>query len=266
MAAVLAWTRALAFHPALAPRRRGFASFHVPHKTNYAELVPRVRPRPELPEYFVGPPETRRYRDGTLVGSHPIYLSNSSNTIDTSPAISKSNDHNEWMIAWQRNIGTNLADIWGGRIRWDGTVTATPFQISNEIAEERSPSVSSPLFGGPNQFLVAWQLLATPTFHDIIVGLFQGNTLLDKKDLYDLDAVGPDQISPSVDSDGHHFLVSRSDGQGADYDIYATDLYVQGNALGISQHWLLGTVEYFPSTEQFPPWYQPWVLRSFLEW
>jgi NADPH-dependent glutamate synthase beta subunit-like oxidoreductase/NAD(P)H-flavin reductase len=64
MAAVLAWTRALAFHPALAPRRRGFASFHVPHKTDYAELVPRVRPRPDLPEYFVGPPETRRYRDG----------------------------------------------------------------------------------------------------------------------------------------------------------------------------------------------------------
>src|SRR5947208_4382 len=64
MAAVLAWTRALAFHPALAPRRRGFASFHVPHKTDYAELVPRVRPRPDLPEYFAGPPETRRYRDG----------------------------------------------------------------------------------------------------------------------------------------------------------------------------------------------------------
>src|SRR6266571_2663890 len=64
LAAVLSWTRVLAFHPALAPRRRGFASFHVPHKTDYAELVPRVRPRPDLPEYFVGPPETRRYRDG----------------------------------------------------------------------------------------------------------------------------------------------------------------------------------------------------------
>src|SRR5207247_5731237 len=64
MAAVRAWTRVLAFHPALAARRQRFASFHVPHKTDYAELVPRVRPRPDLPEYFVGPPETRRYRDG----------------------------------------------------------------------------------------------------------------------------------------------------------------------------------------------------------
>ena len=62
--AVLAWTRAVAFHPALATRRKSFASFHVTHKTDYAELVPRVRPRADLPEYFVGPLETRRYRDG----------------------------------------------------------------------------------------------------------------------------------------------------------------------------------------------------------
>ena len=62
--AVLLWTRALAFHPALAARRRRFACFQVPHRTDYAELVPRVRTRPDLPEYFVGPPETRRYRDG----------------------------------------------------------------------------------------------------------------------------------------------------------------------------------------------------------
>jgi NADPH-dependent glutamate synthase beta subunit-like oxidoreductase/NAD(P)H-flavin reductase len=64
LAAVLQWTRALVFHPALAHRRRGFASFHLPHKTDYEELVPRVRPRSELPEYFVGPTDTRRCRDG----------------------------------------------------------------------------------------------------------------------------------------------------------------------------------------------------------
>src|SRR5215470_14366384 len=62
--AVLAWARALAFHPALADRRRRLVSFHVPHKTEYAELVPRVRTRPDLPEFCVGPAETRRYRDG----------------------------------------------------------------------------------------------------------------------------------------------------------------------------------------------------------
>jgi NADPH-dependent glutamate synthase beta subunit-like oxidoreductase/NAD(P)H-flavin reductase len=64
MATVLAWTRVLAFHPDLAARRRRFASFHVPHKTEYGSLVPLVRTRPDVPEYFVGPLETRRYRDG----------------------------------------------------------------------------------------------------------------------------------------------------------------------------------------------------------
>src|SRR5438445_451686 len=64
LAVVLEWTRALAFHPALSARRHGFSAFHLPHKTDYAELVPRVRPDPALPELFRGPSETRRLRDG----------------------------------------------------------------------------------------------------------------------------------------------------------------------------------------------------------
>jgi NADPH-dependent glutamate synthase beta subunit-like oxidoreductase/NAD(P)H-flavin reductase len=62
--AVEAWVRALAVHPALAQRRKQFACFHVPHKVDFDELVPRIRPRHDLPEFFMGPPETRRHRDG----------------------------------------------------------------------------------------------------------------------------------------------------------------------------------------------------------
>ncbi|HWN99283.1 MAG TPA: FAD-dependent oxidoreductase [Blastocatellia bacterium] len=64
LACVQAWVRALRFHPALGQRRRQITSLHVVHKTDYDELVPRIRPRPNLPEYFMGPPETRRHRDG----------------------------------------------------------------------------------------------------------------------------------------------------------------------------------------------------------
>jgi NADPH-dependent glutamate synthase beta subunit-like oxidoreductase/NAD(P)H-flavin reductase len=64
LAIVQAWVRALAFHPALANRRRQITSLHLVHKTDYHELVPRIRPRPDLPEYFMGPPDTRRHRDG----------------------------------------------------------------------------------------------------------------------------------------------------------------------------------------------------------
>ena len=61
---VEAWTKALAFHPALSQRRRQLVSFRIPHKTDYNELVPRIRPKADLPELFMGPPDTRRHRDG----------------------------------------------------------------------------------------------------------------------------------------------------------------------------------------------------------
>ncbi|HXK40422.1 MAG TPA: hypothetical protein VJ837_06350, partial [Candidatus Paceibacterota bacterium] len=61
---VESWVKALAFHPVLADRRKQITSFHMPHRTDYDELVPRIRPRSELPELFMGPPETRRHRDG----------------------------------------------------------------------------------------------------------------------------------------------------------------------------------------------------------
>ncbi len=64
LATVEAWIRALAFHPELARRRRGLSCFHVPHRVDHDDLVPRNRPRPDLPELFVGPPEERRHRDG----------------------------------------------------------------------------------------------------------------------------------------------------------------------------------------------------------
>jgi len=64
LARVQAWVCALAFHPALAQRRKQITSLHIIHKTDYHELVPRIRPRADLPEYFMGPPETRRHRDG----------------------------------------------------------------------------------------------------------------------------------------------------------------------------------------------------------
>ena len=64
LARVEAWVRALAFHPALSHRRKQITSFKIPHKVEYEELVPRIRPRPELPEFFMGPQETRRRRDG----------------------------------------------------------------------------------------------------------------------------------------------------------------------------------------------------------
>jgi NADPH-dependent glutamate synthase beta subunit-like oxidoreductase/NAD(P)H-flavin reductase len=64
LAQVEAWILALAYHPSLTQRRQQIVSFRYHHKIEYTELVSRIRPKPELPEFFMGPPETRRHRDG----------------------------------------------------------------------------------------------------------------------------------------------------------------------------------------------------------
>ncbi len=61
---VLAWARALAFHPELKQRRRQFASFVHPEKLDYENLVARDFNWPELPTLFEGPAEGHRHRDG----------------------------------------------------------------------------------------------------------------------------------------------------------------------------------------------------------
>jgi NADPH-dependent glutamate synthase beta subunit-like oxidoreductase/NAD(P)H-flavin reductase len=61
---VFAWSRALAFHPVLKPRRRHFASFEHPEKLDFDNLVAREFNDPNVPTLFEGPAEGRRHRDG----------------------------------------------------------------------------------------------------------------------------------------------------------------------------------------------------------
>jgi NADPH-dependent glutamate synthase beta subunit-like oxidoreductase/NAD(P)H-flavin reductase len=58
------WSAALAFHPSLNERSRHFALFKMPETLDYQNLVNINRFDPQLPERFMGPKETRRYRDG----------------------------------------------------------------------------------------------------------------------------------------------------------------------------------------------------------
>jgi hypothetical protein len=166
---------------------------------------------------------------GTYEISPPIYLSNSGGTIDVAPAISKSNDAGDWMIAWQRNNGVaNDSDIWGGIVRYDGSVFAAPFQISAWVQPEWNVAVSSPLHNTV-RYLVTWQVTDGGD-HDIVMAALDGTIKIDQQDLsideqfnYTLD-----QIESTVDSDGDHFLVAYSELYSwPDYDIYASDVYVK---------------------------------------
>jgi len=86
------------------------------------------------------------------------------------------------MIAWQRDNGANnQADIWGGVVHWDGTVTAQPFLISGCLNLRRRPRCRVH-WAGSNRYLVTY----TDTYpgdRDIIMALLDGSTLLDLQDL-----------------------------------------------------------------------------------
>ena len=175
--------------------------------------------------------------DGSLVGTMPIFFSNSGGTIDVGPAVSKSDGAHDWMIAWQRNNGyAGDADVWGGILHWDGTIFQAPFQISAWFQPEWQVAVSSPL-NSSMRYLVTWQDTDGGD-HDIIMALLDSGTKLDQQDLsiQEQHDYLLDQVDSSVDSDGDHFLVAYSEQfGGADYDIYASDVYVTGNSLGLAQ-------------------------------
>lgn len=66
------WARALAFHPALRERARGWTLFFRPGKLDFEELVRREHPDRSRPELFRGPADHRRCRDGFGLTAHPV--------------------------------------------------------------------------------------------------------------------------------------------------------------------------------------------------
>ncbi len=166
-----------------------------------------------------------------------IYLSNSGGTEDTAPAVSKSNGGSTWTIAWGRLITGLELQVWAGRVRFDGFVVNTPFALSVGSYEDQL-SVSTPLIGS-QRTMVVWQR-DYGTDHDIVATVLDGATILEQRNLSLMESTWflENQISPSVDSDGQHFLVAYSEsyvGSATDYDIYVSDYYLSGNALGLAQ-------------------------------
>ncbi len=176
-----------------------------------------------------------------LVGSNgsatpTTYLSNSGSTLDGSPSVSKSNGGSTWTIVWGRVVGSDT-DVWAGRIRYDGLVVNTPFQITSG-GLDRSPCVSSPLIGSQRTLIVFQRNYGTD--YDIQGVLMDGATPIQHVDLTILEnaQVFQNQIAPWVDSDGQHFLVGYAENAGSstsNYDAYVADFYVSQNSLGVRQ-------------------------------
>lgn len=181
-----------------------------------------------------------RMVDPTGVSNNTIgtlLIDNSGGTLDSFPAISKSNNTSVWNLAWQRDQSGQPSRIRGARVNWNGAAAAVSFPISNSSLPERRPSVSSSI-SGTSKYLVACERDFT-TDNDIELYALDSAIV---QTWSDLSGAGPflfnDQREPSIDSDGSHFLIAFSEfvgnsgGGWSGWDVFASE--VQWNATGIS--------------------------------
>ena len=150
-----------------------------------------------------------------------IYVDNSAATLDVLPTVSKSNDAGNWNIAWQRNPVGGPEKVYGARVLWQGSVTATTFQISSGSIPQRAPSVSTSI-RGTNRFVVAVEKDYS-TDNDIWAYAVNGNVVETSANVSGGPTLLQDQRQPAIDCDGAHFMVAYSE-LSASYDVYASEL------------------------------------------
>ncbi len=165
----------------------------------------------------------------TLFGPGTILLSNSGNSIDEWPSVSKSNGilggAAAWTIAWHRNYSAGEHDIFAAQIAWNGVVVSPPVGIYTAAGLEYQPRVSSPLDDGRTLVIYAH---AFATDDDIYYSLLNGTTVENQGNLTSLEASGfltRNQAQYSIDCDGQRFAVVYSEQYGTstfDYDIWVS--------------------------------------------
>jgi hypothetical protein len=103
--------------------------------------------------------------NGFLLGSHSIFVENTSATLDQFPSLSKNDGQppassQAWTLVWQRHAGAGDEDVYGAQIARDGAVVFPTFPIETGAENALNPRVSSILdtgLGNERRYLVAWQ-------------------------------------------------------------------------------------------------------------
>ena len=178
-----------------------------------------------------------------LVGG-PIYLASQFGAPDTQPSVSNSNGGSNWLITWTRSDPVYHGDIWAARLRYDGLLLNNSFGVTTfGLGYDSAPCASSPLsqtgFNARN--MIAFQRRPTPASKpDIYVSVVEDASLVQTLNLTALENAGTqalEQVDPAVDSNGHHFVVTYSEPDPVflQYDVYAADLHLAGNQIGLSQ-------------------------------
>jgi len=176
--------------------------------------------------------------DGHPVNVSPTYLAADPTSPDETPSVSKSDDTFAWTVTWARFPLISHGDIWAAHVHWDGFVLDGPFGITATLSPfDFAPCASSPIHSTHRSMIAFTRTLGLN--RDIMVALLDGTSVLSVTDLTSFEnggTTGLDQLEPSVDCDGQHFLVTYSEGaSGGPYTVYADDLALSGTNLELAE-------------------------------
>lgn len=178
---------------------------------------------------------------GVPSGTTPIYFPDSSTERNRAPSISRSNGGSAWLLAWTHKYQLQASDgTLGARVGADGIKIGAQFGVSGvQFKFDETPCASSPL-DNSQRYAVTFSRAGIGGQADIFVALLDGATLVQTINLTTLENSGQqtqNQIEPSIDCDGQHFLVSYSEFTPPFNfnQVCSSDLYLAGDQFGLSQ-------------------------------
>lgn len=171
----------------------------------------------------------------------PIAVPSGGSLSDTQPSLSRSNGTHRWTLAFTRADPTTFGDIYACYIDANGVLTP-PFGISAfNTSRDSAPSASSPLLQTSRSAIAFQRRVGFSSQSDIMVVLLENGVVLNTANISVLEGSGTqglDQVEPSIDSDGNHFMVAYAEAfasNAAFYSARITELFLYGNQFGASQ-------------------------------
>lgn len=194
-----------------------------------------------------------RLVDGNGLPISTQYIENSGGTFDCLPAVSQTNNTDQWNIVWNRVMSAPNVDVYGARVLWQGAITATTFPLPAYFAPETNPSVSG-CIPGTQRYVVAYMYDYT-TDHDILAVLMDGSVAVSTTNLSfaeDPNYLFQDQAGPSVTCDGRHFACTYVENYGSsttDYDAMICEFGFAGSTLAVDQGHVYAAYTFEPEVQ-----------------
>ncbi|MBL8857985.1 MAG: hypothetical protein JNL28_05745 [Planctomycetes bacterium] len=188
---------------------------------------------------------------GQFASSEPFAVADPELRRDRQPSLSRTNNGAPWLLAWVHNAASTSDDIWCTTVGLGGAPLHDPVVVTSGTVLDTNPCVSSPLLHAQRSAIAFQRRLpdhqadfdvcvsvvdytqplpsvVLPTVIQTVNLTFDSGILQTPKN----------QIEPSVDSDGRHFVVAYTEPNPPFVSnvIFAHDLYLADTRIGTSQH------------------------------